>query len=407
MNARNIVGLGLLAVVAAGLALWLVDSRAPQQDVGLQGPLLPGLVDRLNAVDEVKVVGAGGKTLATLQRQPDGWTLLERDGYPADAAKLRALLVGLSEARRVEAKTSNPALYDRLGVEDVSAAEAKGVALEIIGGGEPLRLILGQNNARGKGTYVRLDGEASSWLLDRNIAVERQPVEWLQRDLIDLPPARVASVEVVPADGAAVNIGRAQDAAGDFELQNLPRGRQPASEFVADATAGLLDALRFDDVLPADGVVEGDSGARSASFRSKEGLSIALRAWQTEGKTYARFSAELDEAEASAWAASQQPAEAADDASAASVAAESGHAPGDASAEADGARSDDAQAVDAKQQSAAPGLATAEENAGRVDALRAELATLQQRFEGRVFVLPAYKAASLNRDLDAYLKPLE
>jgi hypothetical protein len=401
MNARNIVGLAVIAVVAAVLALWLVGSRAPQQDVGLQGPLLPGLVERLNTIEEVKVVGAGGTTLATLRRHPDGWSLLERNGYAADAAKLRALLVGLSEARRVEAKTSNPELYDRLGVEDVADADAQGVAVELSGGGDPLRLIVGQNNARGKGTYVRLDGEASSWLLDRNIAVERQPVEWLQRDLVNLPPARIASVEVVPVAGATVSIGRAQDAAGDFELQNLPRGREPASEFVADATAGLLDALRFDDVLQADAVSEGETGARSASFRSKEGLTIVLRAWQAEGKTYARLGAELDEAQASAWAASVPAAEAATDASSDSATAEPGETDAVA-ADADGAE----HAADAAADAAGSAPAAADV-ASRLETLRAELATLQQRFDGRVFVLPAFKAASLNRDLDAYLKPVE
>ncbi len=388
MNARRLLLLGAVAVVIAGLALWSIAERAPQQDVGLQGPLLPDLAARLNEIEQVKVVGGGSATLVTLNRSDDGWHLAERGGYPADAGKVRALLMGLTDAQKVAAKTSNPELHYRLSVEDVADADAQGVRVELSGGGPDLKIILGDNSSQGKGTYVRLDGEAASWLVDGNITAERKPVEWLQRELVNVPSARVMKVSVVPIQGQPIEIAREAGVGGDFKVQNLPRGREPASEFVADATAGLIDSLRFDDVVESVSMTPGDDGARTATFTTVEGLRVVLSAWKVDGKTYAAFSAALDSATADAWA--NAPASDKNDVAAATQAA-------------DAVGTDDTvKLADTEKELV---VADATSPATKRAALDAELKTLQERFAGRVFVLPAFKATNLERDLDAYLKP--
>ncbi len=377
MNIRKLTLLALAALLAGGLALWTLDSRAPRQDVGAQGLLLPGLAARINDIEQVRLVGAGGDAFATLVRVGEGWALQERGGYPADPSRLRSLLLALSEAQRVEAKTANPALHARLGVEDVEDAQAHGVRVEISGGGPPVRVILGENAAREAGTYVRLADEPQAWLIDRNIAVEKRPAEWLQRELANLPTARIASVTVQPPTGAEVRIGRPDGANGDLQLLDLPRGREPASEYIAESTAGLLDSLRFEDVLADADAAEPADAARVTRFRSVEGLEVELRSWIEGERTLARFAVRLDEAAASAWAAE-----------ASAPAGATGEAP------------------EGEQETAGSASAVSAEGEGdRLDALRDETAAMQRRFADRVFVLPAFKAGNLNRDLEAYLKP--
>ncbi len=385
MKTNALIGWLLAVLVAVGLAWWALGDRAPQRDVANQGLLLPDLAARLNEIDSVQVIGGGNSVLATIERQSDGWGLVERNGYPVDSGKLRSLLLALTQARRIEAKTANPELYERLAVEDVTAAGAKGVALLIEGGGPPTRLIVGQNNPRGSGTYVRVEGEATSWLVDRNIAVERQPVEWLQRELVNVAAARVQTVEVVPPAGEPIRIARDEGAAGDFRIENLPRGREPQSEFVADATAGLLDALRFEDVVAAAEQPEPETGVRTARFLTGDGLRVDLRSWQEDGKTFASFSAERV-------ASTVEPADAPD-------------APDVVTTDARSSPQETAVDVAAGEPAIAAG-SPADAAAPEVDVAQ-ELAALQQRFADRVFVLPAYKSGSLNRDLDAYLKPKE
>ena len=59
------------------------------------------------------------------------WTVAERANYPADVSKLRKLLLALSDAKIVEEKTSNPASYAIIGVEDPTMPGAAGAEIEL------------------------------------------------------------------------------------------------------------------------------------------------------------------------------------------------------------------------------------------------------------------------------------
>lgn len=413
MTPRSTLFLAIAAVALAGGALWISDSRRPQQEASLQQPAVPGLAERLGNVDKVVIRGAGDAVLATLERGEQHWRLVERD-YPADAATLRTLLLNLSEARRVAAKTSKPELYERLGVEDVSNAEAQGVKLEISGGGEPLAVILGQNVPTGSGTYLRLANEAQSWQIDKNVAVEKTTANWLQKDLADIQPNRIQGVSVTFGKDK-VEILANDSADGDFLLANLPRGREPQSDFVADATAGFLQGLRIDDVATAEAqpVVEPQ---RNAVFRTKDGLDVTVTSWTASDKAWAQFAVSLDEARAAAaieaeqakakaeWEAREAAANAATPAAAEAPAAD-GEAAGDAaaaSAPADAPAADTAELAPEKPAAVADPAAYRET---RLAELRKEVETLSARFAGRSFALPSYKSGNLNRELEAYLKP--
>lgn len=413
MTPRSTLFLAFAAVALAGGALWISDSRRPQQEASLQQPAVPGLAERLGNVDKVVIRGAGDAVLATLERGEQHWRLVERD-YPADSATLRSLLLNLAEARRVAAKTSKPELYERLGVEDVSGAEAQGVKLEISGGGEPLAVILGQNVPTGTGTYLRLANEAQSWQIDKNVAVEKTTANWLQKDLADIQPNRIQSVSVTFGKDK-VEILANESADGDFLLANLPRGREPQSDFVADATAGFLQGLRIDDVAAAEAqpVVEPQ---RNAVFRTKDGLDVTVTSWTANDKAWAQFAVSLDEARAVAaieaeqakakaeWEAREAAANAASPAEADAPAADGGTA-GDAAAPAAAA---DAPAADVAELAPEKPAAVADPAAyreTRLAELRKEVETLSARFAGRSFALPSYKSGNLNRELEAYLKP--
>lgn len=391
MNARTTLILAVAAVVLAIGAMGYSVSRRPQQEAALQQAAVPGLAERLGAVDKVTIRTGGDTVVATLERREDHWRLVERD-YPADADALRTLLLNLAEARRVEAKTAKPELYDRLGVEDVAKADARGVKLEINGGGEPLAVILGQNVPRGTGTYLRPAGEAQSWQIDRNIAVEKATANWLQKSLADIQPNRIEGVTVRHGKDV-VEIVASQDKDDDFILANLPRGREPQSDFVADATAGFLQGLRFDDVASAE-AQPAQEPQRNAVFRTRDGLAITITSWDVDGRTWGQFAVQLDEARAIAHIEAEQ-ARAKAEWEAKQAAAD------DASADADG---EAAQAEIAPEQPAAV-ADPAKHREERLAALRAEIETLSTRFAGRSFLLPTYKSGNLNRELEAYLKP--
>ena len=108
MNQKTLIGLVIAAVVAIVAAIALNHSSRPRSDtVEASTWLVPSLREHVNDVNKVVVTGAEGKVLATLERGANGWTLAEKGGYPVDTGKLRAFLLKLADAKRLEQKTSN------------------------------------------------------------------------------------------------------------------------------------------------------------------------------------------------------------------------------------------------------------------------------------------------------------
>lgn len=402
---------GVLAVLVVIGALWMAHQRAPQESALSGAPAVPGLKQRLADVDSITIRKAGNELVATLRRQDEQWMLEERS-FPADSAALRTLMLNLVEARRVEQKTANPELYDRLGVEDVASADARGVQLLIDGGGDPIELVIGDNTTRGNGTYLRVGGEPASWQVDRNIAVDKSTANWLQRDLTDIDPNRVAQASVRKGD-ALIEVRAAAERDGDHELVNLPKGREPASDYVADALAGFLQGLRFEDLAhdrqpPAEGTWQ-------SLFVLEDGPRFEVVSWDEDGKVWSRWSVEFDEAVAEAaivaeqaeqktrWEASQASTPKAEPSAAEPEAA----TPEDAATEA----ADDAGTAEAQVSAVAADdapLAVRDPVAHRterMDALNKEFSLLRERFEGRAFQLPTHKSANLHRKPEDYLKP--
>ncbi|HEX7769586.1 MAG TPA: DUF4340 domain-containing protein, partial [Dokdonella sp.] len=244
MNRNTLIGLALAAAVALVAAIALQVSHQPRSAAEGGQPtveaLAPALVDHVNDVDKVVVTAAGNTVRATLVRGDKGWTLLEKGGYAVDTGKLRAFLLKLADARLLEAKTANKERHAALGVEDVAAADAKGTQVELGGLAQPVKLVIGEANARGGGTFVRRADDAQSWLASGSLAPEKSAVDWLARDLVDIDAARIAEVALTDAGGKVVRA--AKDAEGDanFKLADVPKGREPASDYAVNSLASGL-----------------------------------------------------------------------------------------------------------------------------------------------------------------------
>lgn len=375
---RTLLRLALVVVVVI-LAVWLSTRRAPESGDLALGPVLPGLSERVNAVQQVTIQAAGGDT-AILVRGDAGWVLRERHDWPADTGKLRDYLLRLGVTQRIEAKTQRPESYPRLGVQDLDAADANGTRIDILGGGEPLALIVGQNNPQGHGSYVRVPGQAQSWLADLDIAPERQLENWLQRDLIDVDPRRIVSIRVQPAGKAAFTLSRTAVNESHWQLAPIPTKRDTA-QAPAEAIAGFLQGLRLDDVEPAadSKVLDGDR----VQFDTADGLQVTLRLWQRDDKAWVSLAATFDEAVASTYVGAQ-------------VAAEQ---------KAREQQSDDAANADASAPPAAtePPAADAGSVEQRVTKLREQAHAAAARFDGWVFAISPFKASNLRKPHADYI----
>ncbi|MGH8259891.1 MAG: hypothetical protein ACREUG_09390, partial [Steroidobacteraceae bacterium] len=129
LSSRRLIALLAAGVAIIAIALW-VTSRNPSSVAADAGqPVLPGLESSVNAITQVKLIKGDG-THATLEKRAADWIVAER-GFPADSSRVRKLLLELASLKVVEEKTSDPARYGEIGVEDVTSPKADGTRIEI------------------------------------------------------------------------------------------------------------------------------------------------------------------------------------------------------------------------------------------------------------------------------------
>lgn len=389
MTKHTLTKVAMAAVVALALAFWAGSVREPELSLPAEQALVPGLAERVNDVRTLRIVGAGDKTIVTLARGERGWTIAERSGYRADVAKIREYLLSLSRSKLVEAKTADPANHARLGVEDPAASDAKGALLELEGlDTGPVRLIVGNFHGQaGDGTFVRRAGESQTWLASGNVTVDKVAANWLDRELVDIASSRFAEV-AVEHDGKRLRVYKDEAGEANFKVADVPRGREVASEFVANGMAALYAGLRIDDAKPESEAGPGDAKTWSVRHVAFDGLVLEATAWEAGELDYARFRAGIDEARFDAQVSSEQARAKAEHDAAVAAAAAAGEGATPAAPTPPPAVSDPAG-----------------DRAQRRAALEAEVAGLNERFEGWTYVIPAFKFATINKTIEDMLKP--
>lgn len=296
MKAQTLIAFALATLVVA-LFAW-----ALQREPGPGAPgqaALPGLAPQLNQVTALVIEPAGSASFR-LELTAEGWRAPAKGGYPVNTAKVRRFLLRLADAQVLETKTANPALHDRLGVDAPDDRPGSGVLLHLEGTDAVPPVLIGQRETRGLGgTYLRLIDEPAALLVDQDLQLEREPLDWLERELLDIPPEDIESLEIVQPDGDTLRIDR--DELGIFRIAEPPAGFRPPGPTAAEAVARALAGLRLDDVRPLEGWEPEDPPTR-ARFRLRDGLVIEARSWVPESDA-------ADTASWTAFAASHEPTE--------------------------------------------------------------------------------------------------
>jgi hypothetical protein len=287
VNPTRFLALLVAALAVITFAFWLSTQRYLPRDESFGARVLPGLEARLDEVKGVRIVGAGGRTLVTLDR-PDGrWEVAER-GYPADATRVRTLLNALAALQVVEPKTREAANHARLGVEDVGQAGAAGVRLDVRGPESPVSLIVGRD-AEPDGVYVRVPDEAQALLARPRLDLPRDPREWLARAVLDVAPSRIQSFEIEPAGQRPWRGEKDSRAVLHFAVTGLPTGRTLYAPDAADVLANALAGFEAEDVERVTVAPAAPVGGARAVYRTFDGLVVTLHGREDERGRWVRF----------------------------------------------------------------------------------------------------------------------
>lgn len=386
----------LVPVTAAVLAAGLWMSQGQQGSSGAAGsaPLVADLATRINDVSSLKISGAGGALIAELARGESGWTVANRQNYPADVGKVREYLLALSESKVREEKTRKPENYARLGVEDPAKAEATGQLVEIGGLSQPVGLIVGISAGTGApGTFVRRVGEEQALLASGQLVPDKEGGNWLVKTILDLPSDEIRSATVTAPDASVVRIEKADPAAFNYTVLDIPKGRKLASESGGNLIGGALASLDLEDVAPAAEREPDPAGTWQAVFTTHAGMVVEATLWDVDGKVWSRYSARLDEERLGAWVAAEK---AKADAARATAEAEAKAKAEAAKTEGDSAGGEAATAdADALPAPFDADRALADKRAE----LEKAIAEINTRTSGWSYAIPTWKAANIRKKM--------
>ena len=299
MNTRSLLILaGATAVVAVVAAVTLHHGESAVQETPAAGKLFPAFAASLNNSATVELKKKDGVT--TLRKSADSWGLAEKNGYPVDMSAVRKTLIGLSELTATEARTEDPKLYAKLGVEDPDAEGSTSTLLTVKdeAGKELASLIVGKEHAGKSFTahqvYVRKPGEKKSWLANGDLALKEKGADWLDKKILEVKRERVRAVEIRHADGEVVAVDRDKPDTKDFTLHDVPDGKELTYPSAPTSVADALGYLNLEDVVPAESMDMKEGVACTSKFTCFDGLTITVLTKDAGEKTYARFEASYE-----------------------------------------------------------------------------------------------------------------
>lgn len=280
MKPQQFAALAAAALGSLVLALAAYTAAAPWQAAVSQGKLIPGFADKGKNVSRIEV--SQGKSLVTLERKGETWTLKDRDGYPANSEKVRALLSGLTTADLVEPKTRKVERYTELEVEDPSLASANSHLLKLLddSGNVVSELIIGKKSADAfgasrAGTFVRKPGDELTWLVNASLEAKSDIDAWVKPRIFETQADKIRKIKLEIPGEQPLDI--VWDLASKrHKLTEVPKGKRVKYANSVDDIAEALSQFDLDDVRKTGTSASAIDPVSTASIEIDGGLKVTF-----------------------------------------------------------------------------------------------------------------------------------
>jgi hypothetical protein len=284
----------IVLVIAAVLAVaggWYFGTRTePTEQSAIEtGKLMfVDLAPKLKDARRIEITNKGKTTV--IESKNGVWGVADRGGYKVQETKLRGLLTALTELRLAEPRTSDPAEFSRLGVEDPTK-ETEGTAnlLRVLDeNGKPLvSVIVGHRRMRTRGNvpeqvFVRFPDQNRTWLAEGSLQADADPQIWLDRDIINISHTLISKV-VATKNGETIELARD----GDKLKMTQPAEYPKLEDYKLDDVARALESLTFQDVKPASRPIGDEIG--HAVFSTSDGLDITATLHHLDKDSWTTF----------------------------------------------------------------------------------------------------------------------
>ena len=304
---RNPKHLLILASVALIFVIASLFSVPTDDEISGAGDhVFPELLPRVNDVTYIKIQKNDG-TL-TLTKDQDIWRIKENDGYPADINKVRELVLGIGNMKRVEPKTRKPESYSRIGLQDVTEAGATSTQVTLIAGSDKklADVLIGnskvsKSDTAQKSYYIRTLDDPQTWLADGNVPDKWEPKDWLNIDVFEVKRDRIQQVKVSHEDGEIVYVHRDNPQVRDFILESLKADEQVTAPYEVNNIATTFTKMTFDDVNNVVNAQVGDKPIYTAVLTTFDGLEVTFQPFKKGDNHLVKYSASYNEAVAKAY----------------------------------------------------------------------------------------------------------
>jgi hypothetical protein len=237
------------------------------------------LKESINDVASIDITNDG--FTFSVERVQNEWVVPAIRAFPADFALTRARLLGLATAQIIAQKTSNPAFYPQLFLDDATHQGAQSVQVTLKAQDKVLADVL-LGKAEGDKMYVRKAGEAQTYLVEHVIPFPKTAKAWLTPTLTDIDQERVKQVSL----STGVTAERQTPFDLKFTFTGELVGKSLKDPTLADSFGALFSYLQFEDVRPREELV-GLPVLTTAEVTTFDGLHVVLKLVAEKGTTWA------------------------------------------------------------------------------------------------------------------------
>jgi Domain of unknown function (DUF4340) len=281
-----------VALIVAGIIGFMVFGRGPAPSPPPK-LVFAGLADRLDELAWVRV--SHGAAKVDFANVAGRWVVVEKDNYPADPARFRRLFVALAGLTLVQPDAPDTGSSATMGLDDTATGAPTQIVLRSRTGETVAEAIIATVPVAAAGggadlVYVRIPGAEHASLARGSFEVPGDLLGWLDRGIIDLPPARVAVLNLTAADGATLAIRRDSPEAS-FAFAELPEGRRLRADADLSDLAGAAAGLVFDDVKPLAAIELPENEIARAEFATFDGIAIRMRLFRHDGADWVAVAA--------------------------------------------------------------------------------------------------------------------
>jgi hypothetical protein len=293
MNKRQVTVLWITALVLTALLVIIKMVRSDSYEASTERERGETLLADFPAEKVAEITIARGDDTVTLAQSEGGWTVAERDGYPANVNRIHEFLRTLDQVEVTQGIDADPSFAPRFGMDPQGdEGERPTEAVFSDSDGEELaRVTFGKNleasspgspfggGGGATGRFVRNHADDSGFYVTREVfpTLQPDPADWLDQTFLEIEKiASIAVSEPGQENETAWKLTRPDESA-DFSLEG-----QGEEENLDAATVNPLKTLfsfaRFEDVVPNDEAAEAwdKSQRRTAVVETVEGFTYHI-----------------------------------------------------------------------------------------------------------------------------------